>query len=191
MDSSNQQRVDEGLVVEEIARGLRSGDKTNIVVNARVCINFKRDMVIVCPLPDLQHATDEPIRPYHEVADCDVADPQTHSAAPAEMDAADLAIAWRNQKNIHVQIMTYNDLLESCVDNICQHCVLDVSERVQSCLLDSLMFPLSDETRQQFADKFHAVWDMEHMMHFWLHNTSYNRQYNSRCSAINCRKVST
>ena len=65
--------------------------------------------------------------------------------------------------------MAANNLLKSGVDDIRKHCVLYVSKHIERGPFYHYMFPLRDETRQKFAEPFHAIRYVEYMMHFRFH----------------------
>lgn len=96
------QAVDNRFMVEKLPRCLRSGNETNVVVDASIGINFQRNEIIRSPLPEFHDAPDERIRPNDEITDRDVADPQARSTARAEMDATNVAIPWCHKKCISI-----------------------------------------------------------------------------------------
>ena len=89
-------------MIEEVPCGLRSGNVANVVVDARICINFQGNVVIGCPLPKFRNAPDEPIRSNDEITNSDVADKQACSTARAEMHTVHVAIMWQHKNCISV-----------------------------------------------------------------------------------------
>ena len=77
-------------------------------------------------------------------------------------------ISWHMQELLFEQIDARGKLVTLLIDNVGQYCMFEVSENIESTVLDNPVLPLCDEAAEGFTQPLYSIYDMMEVMQFWL-----------------------